>query len=129
MTRAGIEKIKSKLEERARALQKQARLSELSGEQVNSDIISKLAENEANELVNIKHALSRIKQGTYGACEGCDTQIPLNRLKALPFASYCVTCQQEIESGTMSPGERREHWDRIRDNDDPEDFDSFKQAT
>ena len=33
-------------------------------------------------------------KGTYGECEGCGEEISAARLKALPWARYCVTCQE-----------------------------------
>ena len=39
-------------------------------------------------------ALSRMDEGTYGKCENCGNQIPVERLEARPSASLCVTCAQ-----------------------------------
>jgi DnaK suppressor protein len=41
----------------------------------------------------IDRAIGKIVAGTYGICEKCDELIPRERLKALPFASLCVTCK------------------------------------
>jgi RNA polymerase-binding transcription factor DksA len=41
----------------------------------------------------IDRALGKIVAGTYGICEKCGESIPKERLKALPFASLCVTCK------------------------------------
>jgi DnaK suppressor protein len=41
----------------------------------------------------IDRALEKIVAGTYGICEKCGETIPRERLKALPFASLCVTCK------------------------------------
>ena len=41
----------------------------------------------------IDEALTRIEDGTYGACERCHQAIPKPRLKALPFARLCVACK------------------------------------
>jgi DnaK suppressor protein len=61
------------------------------------EISSQLAEVESRELGNIDIALERIREGTYGACEGCETSIPLARLQALPYATCCIDCQRELE--------------------------------
>lgn len=45
----------------------------------------------------IHAALERIENGEYGLCECCGEPIRLNRLKALPWAAQCVTCQEENE--------------------------------
>lgn len=49
------------------------------------------------ELQEINAALSRIKDGTYGICEMCDDVISLGRLKAKPFAKYCIVCRELVE--------------------------------
>lgn len=41
----------------------------------------------------IDRALARIDEGTYGICEKCGTNIPKERLKALPYAALCVQCK------------------------------------
>ena len=41
----------------------------------------------------IDAALAKIELGTYGICEQCGNTIPKERLKAIPFASLCVTCK------------------------------------
>ena len=62
------------------------------------EIASQLAELEARELSQIERALARIKQGTYGLCEVCQTKIPVARLNALPYSTTCVKCQREMET-------------------------------
>jgi DnaK suppressor protein len=62
------------------------------------EIASQLAELEARELSQIERALARMKQGTYGLCEICQTKIPVARLNALPYSTTCVDCQREMEN-------------------------------
>jgi len=45
-------------------------------------------------LKNIDSALEKIKKGKYGKCENCQKQIPINRLKVSPEASFCLDCKQ-----------------------------------
>lgn len=61
------------------------------------EISSQLAQVESRELSNIEVALEKMREGTYGQCEGCSESIPLIRLQALPYATYCINCQQELE--------------------------------
>jgi DnaK suppressor protein len=49
------------------------------------------------ELAMIEEAISRIREGSYGICLKCSKKIPLDRLKAIPYARYCISCQREIE--------------------------------
>ena len=48
------------------------------------------------QLRLIEEALDRIKSGDYGICLSCEEPIPDKRLQALPWARYCVSCQEEI---------------------------------
>lgn len=41
----------------------------------------------------IDSAIAKIHDGTYGQCEKCGTNIPKERLKALPYAALCVKCK------------------------------------
>ena len=61
------------------------------------EINSQLAEVESRELAQIEEALGRMKDGSYGKCEGCGNNIPLARLQALPYATTCINCQREME--------------------------------
>lgn len=48
-------------------------------------------------LKKIDNALLQIKQGTFGICQECDCEIDINRLKARPVATHCITCKEEQE--------------------------------
>ncbi len=64
---------------------------------VQDEISSQLAEVESRELARIEYALERMREGQFGVCEGCGASIPMARLNALPYATYCITCQREAE--------------------------------
>lgn len=46
----------------------------------------------------IADAFRRLETGTYGTCERCGEEIPVDRLKVEPFARYCVPCLTQIEA-------------------------------
>ena len=48
------------------------------------------------QLRLIEEALDRIRSSDYGICLACEEPIPPKRLLALPWARYCVSCQEEI---------------------------------
>jgi DnaK suppressor protein len=50
-------------------------------------------------LKNIRAALGRIEEEIYGVCLRCDEPIPEKRLKAVPWASHCLVCQETIDRG------------------------------
>ena len=45
----------------------------------------------------VDEALSRIRTGCYGRCEECTVWIPKTRLRAVPHAKMCVSCQRDAE--------------------------------
>ncbi len=49
---------------------------------------------EYMQLRQIQEALDRLQLGDYGICLDCDEPIPAKRLHALPWAKYCVKCQE-----------------------------------
>ncbi len=57
-----------------------------------------LASNERKLLYEIEDALKRIEEGNYGICETCKKPIAKTRLKAVPTAKLCLTCQKAQET-------------------------------
>lgn len=57
-----------------------------------------LSSRERQKVEQIESALSRMEIGEYGYCEDCGENIPVGRLKAMPFAILCVKCKSERES-------------------------------
>jgi DnaK suppressor protein len=49
----------------------------------------------------ISEALERIENHTYGLCGECDEQISEKRLVALPWAKYCIRCQEGADSSNL----------------------------
>ena len=47
----------------------------------------------------VKAAMARIGDGSYGVCENCEQAIMLRRLDAVPWARYCVQCQDSLDRG------------------------------
>lgn len=48
------------------------------------------------KLQDINLALEKMAQGTYGICENCNEEIPLERLETKPEAKNCVKCKAQI---------------------------------
>ena len=65
-----------------------------------------LLESERTMLAEIDEALRRIDDGTYGICLGTGKPIGRARLKARPWAKYCIEYARMIEKGLVRPGER-----------------------
>lgn len=56
-----------------------------------------LASKERNVLFEINHALDKLQDGAFGLCETCKKPISKIRLKAVPYANFCLKCQQKKE--------------------------------
>jgi len=52
---------------------------------------------QIERLREVEDALDRLEEGTYGLCEECGAAVNLERLKILPFTTYCVQCQERRE--------------------------------
>jgi RNA polymerase-binding transcription factor DksA len=50
----------------------------------------------------ISDALARIEHHTYGLCADCSEQISEKRLAALPWAKYCIGCQDAADRANAS---------------------------
>jgi DnaK suppressor protein len=61
-----------------------------------------------NRLRNLKDALERIADGTYGTCLRCDAEISLKRLKAVPWAAFCIGCQEAADHEESEAAVREE---------------------
>jgi len=57
-----------------------------------------LMQMKAESLGKIDEAIRRLEAGVYGECAECGTEIGEARLKALPFATLCVACQEREEN-------------------------------
>ena len=58
------------------------------------DVSAATLELRTGMLKEIDGALDRVESGTYGECEDCGEAINPERLKAIPWARYCVPCQE-----------------------------------
>ena len=58
-----------------------------------------LLQNSERLLAHVEAALARFDEGLYGICERCGDHIDPARLKALPYATLCMSCQQRFEQG------------------------------
>ena len=52
---------------------------------------------DCSQLRNARAALSRIEDGSFGICQRCDEDIHPKRLAAVPWAAFCIRCQEAID--------------------------------
>ena len=58
---------------------------------------------ESNLLRNVRAALRRIDQGAFGICMHCEEEISPRRLVALPWAAFCIRCQEAADRTETEP--------------------------
>ena len=61
------------------------------------DLVFEVSDNEHRLLEEVEAALRRMEKGTYGYCEANGERIAVARLKAIPYARYCINCQARFE--------------------------------
>jgi DnaK suppressor protein len=67
----------------------------------NRELMFSLSDNERATLLQIENALRRMDEGTYGRCSNCGQTINILRLEAVPWARFCVDCQELAEKGLL----------------------------
>ncbi len=71
-------------------------------DQANSDAEAELQvrvhQSDARLLRAIEEALARIRQGTFGMCEGCKEPISKARLEAVPWTRLCRDCKERLRA-------------------------------
>ncbi len=65
------------------------------------EFLYSLTDGERNTLLHIDDALARIDEGNYGLCLNCGQLMTEKRLNAVPWAPYCLDCQELSEKGML----------------------------
>jgi DnaK suppressor protein len=68
----------------------------------NRELMFSLSDAERNQLLAVDAALERIEEGSYGKCINCGKDIGEKRLEAVPWARYCIDCQEMAEQGMLN---------------------------
>ena len=61
------------------------------------DLAIRNVDRESNLLRDVKDALRRIHDGSFGTCVECESAISPKRLAAVPWAACCIQCQEAAE--------------------------------
>jgi DnaK suppressor protein len=114
MSKSNLNKIKDKL-----IAEREGLLSKLSGNDLSVDasetpdpvdlavrnysknVMLAVSENESRQVLLINEALERINDDEYGTCQNCEKEINPKRLDAVPWARYCLACQELVEQGLL----------------------------
>ncbi len=117
LTKKEMEKYRRLLEEKKASLSaeiaKTRSAEEETTEEATQDIADKavssytreflysLTDGERTTLLQIDDALVRIDEGSYGLCINCGQLLAEKRLNAVPWAPYCLDCQELNEKGML----------------------------
>lgn len=74
---------------------------DLAVQNYSKNVILAVSENESRQLMLIDEALQRIEDEEYGTCQNCSKEIQPKRLAAIPWARYCLSCQELVEKGMI----------------------------
>jgi len=70
------------------------------------DLAIRNVDRDSNLLRDVKDALRRMREGSFGTCIDCESEISPKRLSAVPWAACCIQCQEaaerDHENGTES---------------------------
>lgn len=117
MDKKRLENYKKKLQAKREDLVRNIARVEEEGRTADEDTTVDLADKAANSytkeflfgqtnaerafLAMIEDALKRIKEGNYGFCPNCEKELQQKRLDAVPWAKYCIDCQEKKELGQL----------------------------
>jgi DnaK suppressor protein len=63
------------------------------------DLAIRNVDRESRLLVQVRAALRRIQDGSFGTCIDCESEISPKRLSAVPSAPRCIQCQSAVDRG------------------------------
>lgn len=72
-------------------------IGDIASHEIDRSFLLRLRDRERKLLKKIEKALDKIENGTYGVCESCGAEIPIERLKARPVTDLCIECKTEQE--------------------------------
>ena len=117
MDKKKLEAFKKKLEERQQTLRRTVSRTEEDGRVAEQDTAQDIADraassytkeflfsqsnNERQLLQMVETALQRIREGSFGECVNCGSEINAKRLEAVPWTRYCIACQEKMEQGLL----------------------------
>ena len=117
MDKKKLDAFKKRLEERQRELRQNVSRTAQDGREADLESAQDIADRAANSytkeflfsqsnserqfLLMVVGALDRIREGTFGECISCGTEINPKRLEAVPWTRHCIECQEKLEQGLL----------------------------
>ena len=122
MDKKKLETFKKRLETRQQELRRMVTRTEQDGRTVDEDSAQDIADRAASSytkeflfhqsnndrqlLQMVDGALWRIREGNFGECISCGTEINAKRLEAVPWTRHCIECQEKLEQGLLEEAPR-----------------------
>lgn len=72
-------------------------IGDIASQEIDRSFLLRLRDRERKLLKKIEKTLEKINNGTYGICEACGSEIPIERLEARPVTDLCIECKTEQE--------------------------------
>lgn len=114
MTAANLKKVKERLSNEREQLIQKLKGNDLSIDDAETpdpvdlavrnyskNVMLAVSENESRQLALVDEALLRVEDDEYGLCQNCEKSINQKRLAAIPWARYCLDCQELVEKGLL----------------------------
>ncbi len=70
-------------------------------QQLSREVVIRNLDRSSKLFKHVESALTRIDDETYGICLRCEEMIPEKRLLAIPWAAYCVDCQEMLDNDNI----------------------------
>lgn len=68
------------------------------------EVAVKVADAARQALADIDTAIALVKRGSYGHCDNCGTELPLNLLRVIPTSRWCLTCRRRLSRRSAERG-------------------------
>ena len=117
MDKKKVEQYRKRLMSKQEELMRLVSKSEQDGRSIDEDITQDVADKAANSytkeflfhqsnnerqlLQMVEVALVRMREGVFGECINCGSEINAKRLDAVPWTRYCIACQEKQEQGLL----------------------------
>jgi len=78
--------------------------ADMTQESAERDVAVQLLDRESALSRQLRAAIERIADGSYGLCLECEEEIAPKRLKAIPWAERCIGCQEKADGSSSQRG-------------------------
>ena len=72
-------------------------LAELASDASEKQVMFGQIQSQTGELQEVREALERLGDGSFGLCDTCNEAIPFERLQAIPYTRLCLSCKRAEE--------------------------------